>query len=216
MAALFPRWANTAARATLVAAAFTLVGVPVGLMAWVREPNATRQYQPVSQPIAFDHRVHVTGLRIDCRYCHFSVERSATAGIPPSTTCVPCHSETLLSSRTLSPVRASITSGRAIQWRRVNALPDFVYFNHSIHVSKGIGCESCHGRVDRMARVYQAAPLAMGWCVSCHRDPAEHLRPAAAITAMGWTPPVPQRQLGEQLMRQNHVRRLTNCTTCHR
>jgi hypothetical protein len=216
MAALFPRWTNTAARASLLAAACALVGVPVALMAWVRTPNATRQYQPVSQPIAFDHRVHVTGQRIDCRYCHYSVERSASAGVPPSSMCVSCHTDSWMSTSIMAPVRASVASSRPIQWNRVNALPGFVYFNHAIHVTKGVGCETCHGRVDRMASVYQAAPMTMSWCVSCHRDPAAHLRPVAAVTTMGWTPPVPQRQLGEELVRENRVRELTNCTTCHR
>jgi hypothetical protein len=216
MAALFPPWANTVVRATLVAAGCTLVGVPVALMAWVRTPNATRRYQPVAQPIAFDHRIHVTGQRIDCRYCHFSVERAASAGIPPSTTCVACHSDTWMSSKELALVRSSVATGQPIRWNRVNALPDFVYFNHAIHVAKGVGCETCHGRVDRMAAVYQAAPLTMSWCVDCHRDPASHLRPLSEITTMGWTPPVPQRALGEELVRENNVRSLTNCTTCHR
>jgi hypothetical protein len=165
-------------------AAAAVVGVPVALMAWVRTPNAERRYQPVAQPVAFDHRVHVAGEHIDCRYCHFSVERSATAGIPPSTTCVPCHSQTWMSSAALAPVRVSVETGKPLHWNRVNPLPGFVYFNHAIHVVKGVGCETCHGRVNQMASVYQATPMTMAWCVSCHRD--------------------------------YHVRRLTNCTTCHR
>jgi hypothetical protein len=216
MSALFPRWANIVARATLIAAVCTIVGVPVALMAWVRTPNATRRYAPVTQPIAFDHRVHVTGLRIDCRYCHFSVERAATAGMPPTTTCVACHDQRLLNSRELSLVRESVDRGQPIEWNRVDRLPDFVYFNHAIHVNKGVGCETCHGRVDRMAQVYQAEPMTMNWCVSCHRDPAANLRPITAVTTMGWTPPMPQAQLGAPLKRQYHVRELTNCTTCHR
>lgn len=207
---------NTVARAALIAAVCTLVGVPVALMAWVRTPNATRQFQPVEQPLAFDHRIHVTGQKIDCRYCHFTVERSASAGIPPSTTCIPCHSSTWMSSTVLSLVRQSVETGQPLQWNRVHTLPAFVYFNHAIHVNKGVGCESCHGRVDQMARVYQAAPLTMSWCVSCHRDPAAHLRPVSAITIMGWSPPAPQRQVGAALVREYHVRELTNCTTCHR
>jgi hypothetical protein len=216
MAALFPRWTNTAARVSLVAAVCALLGLPVALMAWVRTPNATRRYQPVAQPIPFDHRVHVTGQQIDCRYCHYTAERSASAGIPPSSTCVPCHSESWMSTNVMAPVVASVATGRPLQWNRVNALPGFVYFNHAIHVTKGVGCETCHGRVDRMASVFQAAPLTMQWCVSCHRDPAAHLRPVSEVTTMGWTPPVPQRQLGEALVKENRVRELTNCTTCHR
>jgi hypothetical protein len=216
MPALFPRWTNTAVRATLIAALCALVGVPAALMGWVRSPNATRRYALVAQPVAFDHRVHVAGLGIDCRYCHFSVERSAAAGIPPSTTCVPCHDQRLLNSATLAPVRLSAEAGRPLEWNRVHRLPDFVYFNHAIHVAKGVGCETCHGRVDRMAAVYQAAPLTMGWCVSCHRDPAPNLRPASAITAMGRRAPAAQPAYGKQLQTEYHVRELTSCSTCHR
>ena len=216
MSALFPPWANAAARATLVACAAVGGGVSIALMAWVRTPNVTRQYAPVLQPIPFDHRLHVTGFKIDCRYCHSSVEKSATAGIPSVSFCVPCHSETWLRSPQLAPVRQSLATNRPVQWNRVTSLPDFVYFNHAIHVAKGVGCESCHGRVDRMGQVYQAQPLTMNWCVSCHRDPAAHLRPDSAITAMGWQPPEPQRVLGERLVAEYHVRSLTNCSTCHR
>lgn len=216
MSAPFPRWTNTLARATLIAVACVLAGVPAALMAWVRTPNATREYQPVAQPVAFDHRIHVTGQHIDCLYCHYSAERSASAGIPPTSACVPCHSTAWMSSDVFRPVRESVASGHALQWNRVDALPGFVYFNHAIHVNKGVGCESCHGRVDRMGQVYQSAPLTMQWCVSCHRNPAAALRPLSAITTMGFTPPIPQRELGEQLVQKYHVRSLTNCTTCHR
>jgi hypothetical protein len=216
MPAPFPRWTNTLARATLIAVACVLAGVPAALMAWVRTPNATREYQPVTQPVAFDHRIHVTGQHIDCLYCHYSAERSASAGIPPTSECVPCHSTAWMSSDVFGPVRESIATGHPLQWKRVDALPGFVYFNHAIHVNKGVGCESCHGRVDRMGQVYQSAPLTMQWCVNCHRNPAAALRPLSAITAMGFTPPMPQRELGEQLVQKYHVRSLTNCTTCHR
>jgi hypothetical protein len=216
MAALFPPWMNVVARASLLAAGCGIVGLPVALMAWVRTPNATRRYQPVPQPVAFDHRVHVTGQHIDCRYCHFTVERSSTAGIPPTTTCVPCHSETWLSSSTLAPVLKSMETGTPLRWNRIDALPGFVYFNHAIHVNKGVGCETCHGRVDQMATVIQVRPMTMNWCVSCHRDPAANLRPTYAITTMGYTPAEPQRVLGPRLAQEYHVRSLTNCTTCHR
>ncbi len=216
MAALFPPWANVLARGSLIAAAIALVGLPVALMAWVRTPNAVRRYQPVAQPVPFDHRVHVTGEHIDCRYCHFSVERSSTAGIPPTVTCMPCHSETWLSSSTLAPVRRSMETNQPLRWNRVTSLPGFVYFNHAIHVNKGVGCETCHGRVDQMGAVYQAEPLTMNWCVSCHRDPAAQLRPLSEITAMGYVPAESQRTLGSRLVREYHVRQLTNCSTCHR
>jgi Cytochrome c7 and related cytochrome c len=216
MAALFPPWANAAARATLLALACGVIGVPVALMAWVRTPNATGRYAPVSQPVPFDHQLHVTDFRIDCRYCHAAVERSAAAGLPPSTTCVACHNTVWMSSAELAPVRASLATGRPIRWNRVNRLPDFVYFNHAVHIRKGVGCETCHGRVDRMASAMQAAPMTMQWCVSCHVDPAAHLRPVAQVTTMGWTPPLPQRDMGAALQAEYRVRSLTNCTTCHR
>lgn len=216
MPALFRRRTNIAARATLIAAAGIAGGVPLALMAWVRTPNASGQFAPVPQPVPFDHRLHVKGFGIDCRYCHTAVERSATAGIPPTTTCVPCHSETWMRSRELAPVRLSLTSGQPLRWNRVHKLPDFVYFNHAIHVAKGVGCETCHGRVDQMPRVYQAAPLTMGWCVDCHRDPTPHLRPRSEITTMGWRPPTVQAALGPQVATEYHVQRLTNCSTCHR
>jgi hypothetical protein len=216
MPAPFPPWTNAAARAVLVAVLCAVVGIPTALMAWVRTPNATRRYAPVAQPVPFDHRVHVTGEHIDCRYCHFTAERAAMAGLPPTRTCLPCHSQLWLRSSTLAPVVRSIESRRPLRWNRVSELPGFVYFNHAAHVNKGVGCESCHGRVDRMATVYQAKPLTMQWCVSCHRDPAAQLRPREAVTAMGYVPPGDQRVLGARLVREYHVRRLTNCSTCHR
>ncbi len=216
MAALFPRWTNTATRAVLVAIACAAIGVPIALMAGVRTPNATGRYAPVAQPVPFNHQLHAAGMQIDCRYCHAAPERSPTAGLPPSATCVSCHTKLWMSSRELAPVRASLATGRPVAWNRVVKLPDFVYFNHSIHVNKGVGCETCHGRVDRMAMVVQATPMTMQWCVSCHVNPATHLRPVEQVATMGWTPRMPQRELGRALMAEYHVRRLTSCTTCHR
>lgn len=216
MTALFSRRADRRLRVALAIAAAGIVGVPAFLMGWVRTPLARGEYVPVDQPVAFDHRVHVRGLRIDCRYCHATVERAASAGVPATEVCVPCHSRVWLDAAAFAPVRASLASGRAIPWARVNQLPGFVYFDHAIHVRKGVGCETCHGRVDTIARVAQTVPLTMGWCLDCHRHPERYLRPLAAMTAMGWTPPEPQRELGRALMARYHVRRLTNCTTCHR
>jgi hypothetical protein len=216
MSALFPRWANTAVRVALIGGGLAFVGLPVALMAWVRTPNATNRGAPVAQPIAFDHRLHVHDFRIDCRYCHAAVERSATAGIPPTTACVACHNRVWMEGPLLAPVRRSLATGRPIRWRRVTRLPDFVYFDHSAHVAKGVGCESCHGRVDQMARVVQTAPLTMTWCLDCHRTPERQLRPVEEVTTMGWRPPVPQAELGATLKRRYHVRELTTCTACHR
>lgn len=215
--ALFSPRANATFRSVLVAAFALAIALPLGLLAWARTPTATGQYSVVRQPIPFDHRVHVTALRIDCRYCHSTVERSAIAGMPATSVCVPCHSQLWLNSSVMAPVRRSVATGRPITWQRVNRLPDFVFFNHAIHVKKGVGCESCHGRVDQMQSVYQAVPLTMNWCLSCHRQPEQHLRPVAAITTMGWSPPAGSRRaLGRLLARRYNVRELTTCSTCHR
>lgn len=216
MGALYSRSANRIFRVALVVAIAAIVGSPLVLMAWVRLPRANRENLAIRQPIPFDHRVHAHDLRIDCRYCHATVERSSTAGLPASETCMPCHNAAWRQSAIFAPVRASIRTGRPIAWRRVDELPDFVYFDHAIHVAKGVGCETCHGRVDEMGQVRQVKPLSMGWCVSCHRDPAPNLRPVSAVTTMGYTPPADDGTTGEQLARLYRVRRLTDCTTCHR
>jgi hypothetical protein len=219
MPALFPRWTNVLARGSLLGIVAIAGGVPAGLMIWVRTSFATGQHANISQPVPFDHRVHAYALRIDCRYCHSTAETAASAGIPPTVACVGCHNQTMLATSTFAPVRASLAADRPIVWRRVDALPDFVFFNHSIHTAKGIGCETCHGRVDEMGRVEQAAPLTMGWCLSCHRDPTPHIRPRSEITTMGWDSAHARPRvdaIGVQLMQDYHVRRLTSCTTCHR
>lgn len=216
MPALFSPRATTLARAALAAFAALLIAAPAAAIGWVRTPWARGEHVRIRQPVAFSHPMHVTGLRIDCRYCHAGAERSARAGVPSTRQCVTCHSRLWLSSAPMAPIRQSVATGRPIPWARVTQLPDFVYFDHSIHVHKGVGCETCHGRVDRMETVTQAAPLTMQWCVDCHRDPAPALRPVEAITAMGWTPGASSDSLGRVLEARYLVRRLTNCTTCHR
>jgi hypothetical protein len=156
---------------------------------------------------------------IDCRYCHTSVEKAAFAGIPPTKTCMNCHSQIWAQSPYLEPVRESFRTDRSLEWTRVNDLPDFVYFDHSIHVNKGVGCETCHGRVDEMPLMYQAATLQMRWCLDCHRNPEKYLRPKEQVFTMGWQPPVDQAVLGARLKREYHIRDefvLTSCSTCHR
>lgn len=219
MPALFPRWTNVVARGSLLGLVAIAGGVPLGLMVWVRTSFATGEHANVAQPIPFDHRLHAGGLAIDCRYCHATAERTASAGLPPTVACIGCHNQAMLSTRIFAPVNASLASRRPIAWNRVDALPDFVFFDHSIHVAKGVGCETCHGRVDEMGRVQQATPLSMAWCVDCHRDPAPHLRPRGAITVMGWDSTHARPRVdaaGMQAMRDYSVRRLTSCTTCHR
>jgi Cytochrome c7 and related cytochrome c len=219
MPALFPRWTNAAARGSLLALAAIGIGVPLALMVWVRSSFATGEHATIVQPVAFDHRVHAHALRIDCTYCHATATTAASAGLPPTAACVGCHNKTIMASVTLAPVRASLATHIPIAWQRVNALPDFVFFNHSIHVAKGVGCETCHGRVDQMAQVSQATPLSMAWCLSCHRDPAPNLRPRTEITTMGWAANHNRSDssaAGERFMQEYGVVRRTTCSTCHR
>jgi hypothetical protein len=161
------------------------------------------------QPIAFSHKHHVGDDGIDCRYCHWSVEKSSFAGIPSTQVCLTCHSQLFSDAAILEPLRESARTGKPLQWARVHDLPDFVYFDHAIHVAKGVGCVECHGRVDRMPRIERVASLEMQWCLECHRDPAAHLRPPQLVTYMG---PAPR----EEAPRLHSTQRLTDCSTCHR
>ncbi len=169
------------------------------------------------QPVPFSHEHHVAGLGIDCRFCHSGVESSAFAGLPPTYTCMTCHSQVWTNADILKPVRDSLAQHKPIVWNRVTNLPDYVYFNHSIHIAKGVGCESCHGEVDRMPLMAKEHSFSMQFCLDCHRDPGPHLRPKEAVFDMHWqrddTTPSPQ-----QLLDFYHLgnRRLTDCTICHR
>jgi formamidopyrimidine-DNA glycosylase len=219
MAQVFHRSANTIARASIIG-----VVMVVSVLLWAalevqRSPYATYQDVAEAQPVPFSHQHHVGGDGIDCRYCHTSVESSSFAGIPPTKTCMNCHSQIWNTSPTLEPVRASFRTGQSIDWIRVNDLPDYVYFNHSIHVNKGVGCESCHGRVDRMPLTWQENSLQMEWCLDCHRHPELHVRPREFITTMGYQPAGDQAAIGSRLVHEYHiqdVRTLTSCSTCHR
>lgn len=216
MASLFSRSANTKTRVALIALFVIIVGLPTLLMLWMRTPYITDALNPITQPVNFDHRHHAVDDGINCVYCHNTVERSPYAGVPATAVCMGCHNQIWMNSPQLEPVRRSYLENRPIPWRRVNRVPDFVYFDHSIHVNKGVGCETCHGRVDQMARVYQAEPLTMGWCLNCHRHPEEYLRPLDEVTTMGWRPDRPQSELGRELKKLYNVQALTYCTTCHR
>ena len=172
-------------------------------------------YQPI-QPVAFSHATHVEQLGMDCRYCHTTVETAAQASLPPTQTCMNCHSSVFTQSEKLAPVRESNATGNPIMWVRVHNLPDFAYFNHSAHVTRGIGCENCHGRIDKMDVVYQAKPLTMGWCLSCHRQPEKYLRPKDAVTSMGFAPAGDQLEIGKALRDEYNINPSTDCSTCHR
>jgi len=188
--------------------------------ALLRSPYATRAQVVREQPVPFSHRHHVDQLGLDCRYCHTSVEDSSFAGIPPTETCMGCHSQIWADSPMLAPVRESFRTGEPLHWTRVHDLPDFAYFDHSIHVNKGIGCSTCHGRVDQMPLMWRTATLHMDWCLNCHRHPEKFVRPRDEIYTMEW-PPLqdPPEKSAEQLVRQYGIDspgKLTDCSICHR
>jgi len=191
----------------------------LAVLAAARSPYLTRQNITRQQPIQFSHKHHVGDDGIDCRYCHTSVETSAFAGIPPTKTCMNCHSVLFSNAGYLEPIRESYRTDKSIEWVKIHRLADFVYFNHSIHVNKGVGCSTCHGRVDEMPLVFQANTLLMQWCVECHRNPAPNLRPMDKVYAMDWTPTPDQEELGKKFMKERNIRttaELTSCSTCHR
>jgi hypothetical protein len=217
MKTVFPDWTDSAFRIALVVALLCILVAVVGPMVYVRTPAHQNRGFPLDQPVQFDHRHHVGDDGVDCLYCHSTARSGPYAGIPSAEVCMGCHSQVWPKSLQLEPVRRSYFSGAPLAWERVHKVPDYVYFNHAIHVNKGVGCESCHGRVDKMALAYQVEPLSMAWCLNCHRSPDEHLRPADQITSMDWQPPPGQRAtLARALAQAYGVRRLTDCTTCHR
>ncbi len=207
-----------------LAVKLTLLGIAafIALLLLVYRLNARADappLAPVLQPIPFSHQHHVGDDGIDCRYCHASVETSAFAGLPPLSTCMTCHSQLFTSEPVLAPLLHAFRTGAPLAWNRVNDLPDFVYFDHSIHVGKGVGCVECHGRVDRMPLLQRTASLDMQWCLDCHRDPAPHLRPLEKVFDMTWQPDRDRRQVGTRLVAAYHVRsalELTQCSVCHR
>jgi cytochrome c7-like protein len=213
---LFPSWANSIYWLAIAAVATVTVASPLALIAWARTPYSTAEQEPAEQPIKFDHRHHVRDDGIDCLYCHSGAESSPYAGVPATSLCMGCHAQIWTRSPELARVRESYFSGNPIHWQRVNRLPDFVFFNHSIHVHKGVGCVTCHGRVDEMGQVFAAQPLTMRFCLDCHRNPEKHLRPLDEITNMDWKPKRPQNEVGRELGAQLHVRSVTDCTGCHR
>lgn len=212
---LFPEWTN-ALRPWL---AMALLGLPVYLvvLVWLGgSPTSTDVGYAPRQPVPYSHALHVRELGLDCRYCHNTVDVAAKAAIPPTQTCMNCHARIRAESPKLLPVRESFATGMPVPWVRVHDLPDYVYFNHSAHVRRGVGCVECHGRVDTMEVVSQVAPLSMGWCLDCHRDPDPHLRPPEEVTSMTWTPAGDAREVGRQLRLGGRVAPSTDCWTCHR
>ena len=216
MPQLFPQSANNIARGSLAVLVFLAIGAGLALDRLQRSPFVTREGEIFKQPVPFSHDHHVAALGIECRYCHTSVETSAFAGIPPTATCMNCHKEVWNDSPMLEPVRASFRTGDPLEWTRIHDLPDYVYFNHSIHVAKGIGCETCHGRVDKMPLMYQAASLQMEWCLDCHRNPERFVRPRDEIYTMGYERPSGEPDLGSRLVEEYDIQSLDSCSVCHR
>ena len=216
MAQIFHRSTNTISRVSIFGAVFIVAALAWAGAAFNRSDYVTEAFVAREQPVQFSHKHHVGGIGIDCRYCHTSVETSSMAGIPPTETCMTCHSEIWADSPTLEPVRASWRTNRSLQWTRVHDLPDYVYFDHSIHVHKGIGCVTCHGRVDRMPLMWRVTRLHMEWCLDCHRAPGRYIRPREQVFSMTWVAGEDQAVLGPRLVREYNVSKLTDCYTCHR
>ncbi len=229
MAQIFHRSTNFIARLTIFGGGIFIILLSfalyeIALSPWYTDQNVTRQ-----QPVPFSHRHHAGELGIDCRYCHTSVENSSFAGLPPTQTCMTCHSQIWTNAAMLEPVRASYRDNVSLSWTRVNALPDFVYFDHSIHVSKGIGCTTCHGPIASMPLTYRAGTLYMSWCLECHRDPAKYVRPKGEEFNPFYQPPsretpvsfegkeyTDQMVLGRHLVSEYKIQSLQYCDTCHR
>jgi hypothetical protein len=214
MSQIFHHSTNTVSKVSIFGALF-LIGAALWLtLQFSRSPYATGEGVVRSQPVPFSHQHHVGGIGIDCRYCHNAVEVSASAGMPSTKTCMNCHSQIWNQSAMLEPVRESFRTDRSIEWNRVHDLPDFAYFPHASHVNRGIGCSTCHGRVDRMPLMAQAASLQMEWCLECHRDPAKFVRPQDQVFNAAWEPG-PDHD-GGRLVREYDLKPSSSCSTCHR
>jgi hypothetical protein len=219
MAQIFHPSMNTVSKVTIFGAAFFALAALAINYTIYSSPYVTQVNVVVDQPVPFSHEHHVLGLGIDCRYCHTSVETSSFAGIPPTETCMTCHSQIWSESPMLEPIRESMRTNAPLRWNRVHDVPDYAYFNHAVHVRKGVGCSSCHGPVDRMPLTWKAEPMTMEWCLDCHRRPERALRAnKQEVFDMAWVPPADQATAGTRLIRERHipVDRLTNCSTCHR
>ncbi len=216
MAQIFHRSTNTLSRLSIFGAIFVLAGLAWLAAAINRSSYVTRVSVARDQPVPFSHEHHVRSLGLDCRNCHTAVEESAFAGIPPTKTCMTCHSQIWSDSSMLEPIRASLRTGVSIQWTRVHDLPDFVRFNHSIHLARGVGCSTCHGQVDQMPLLWQTATLQMEWCLDCHRAPEKYVRPRDQVFNMDWRPPADQLVQGRQLVKEYGIQNQTDCSICHR
>lgn len=214
---LFSPRSTTVFRVALVLVVILVISTAYATLQYYRSPYWTGVGYRSRQPVLFSHRHHAGELHIDCRYCHATAETGAFAGMPSTHTCLTCHSQLFTDTPMLKPVIASAATDQPLRWTRVNVLPDHVYFDHSIHVAKGVGCTTCHGEVGSMPLTSAGERLTMRWCLDCHRNPAPNLRPEAEIFAPTWAPPRDAAERGQALMAQYHVRteHLTNCSTCH-
>jgi hypothetical protein len=215
----FPPIANTIARLSIVALGLLVIVVAVFLLLRMHSPLTKAPVGiPIEQPVRFSHQLHASQLNLDCRYCHSQVQTTAFAGIPDTYTCMTCHSQVALDSELLQPVRDSYTNTTRIEWKAVHSLAQHVYFNHSIHVNKGVGCETCHGRVDQMPIVWRQEVMTMRWCLDCHQAPEKYIRPLEAVYQFGYTSAEDQVTLGSKLVQEYHidVNGLTDCAVCHR
>ncbi|MFH2036861.1 MAG: cytochrome c3 family protein [Candidatus Zixiibacteriota bacterium] len=215
MAQIFPKWANKLPALILIAAIF-IGSLLVGFVWYFGSPEYTDVgYQP-RQPVEYNHKVHAGDLGLDCRYCHNYIEVSPNANIPPTQTCMNCHKIVLSQSEKMIPVINSWNNDEPLEWNRVHKLPDYVYFDHSMHLYAGIGCFSCHGNIAQMEKVTQVKPLSMSWCLDCHRNPTPNIRPLDKITSMDWEPSTDQAEMAEKLIDEKNIAPPTNCSGCHR
>jgi len=213
---IFHHSTNTLAKVSIFGALFAVGGGLWLALEFNRSPYMTQAGVARIQPVQFSHQHHVGGMGLDCRYCHTSVEQAAVAGIPPTQTCMNCHSQIWSQSPELEPVRESFRSGKSLEWVRVHDLPEFAYFNHSAHVNKGMGCSTCHGRVDRMPLIWQEKSLQMEWCLECHRAPEKFVRPQHEVFNAAYEPPSDQLEMGRKLVQEYGLKPRTSCSTCHR
>jgi hypothetical protein len=219
MPQIFPRWTNVGSKMSIFGSLTAVALLAWTCMVYVQSSYGTNAGLKLVQPVPFSHQHHAGVLEIDCRYCHTTVEHSSFAGMPATKTCMNCHSQIWVGSEMLRPVRESYRTDRSIFWERVYNTPGFVYFDHHIHVQKGIGCSSCHGRIDQMPFTQQVPSLLMEWCLDCHRDPAQHVRPREQVFNMEYEPPADQQKLGRRLFADYDIDdplHLTSCSTCHR
>jgi hypothetical protein len=215
MSAIFPKGFDT--RLRLVAGVVVVsVGALLGVVLYLAHPKQVDTgYMPV-QPVAYSHKLHAGNLGLDCTYCHYTVDKSRFAAVPPTEVCMNCHARVREKSPKLQAVRESYATGDAIAWVKVHRLPDYVYFNHQAHVTAGVSCVHCHGRVDQMVEVRQVQPMTMVFCIDCHRNPAPNIRPVEYVTSLGWKPEGDPAELGRQLIAAKHINPPQNCSGCHR